>query len=106
MADENERITVEILLRTADGKSLDASSIRRGPDPKALRRVRELMMAHGIECHELPFGVACTAARPKLALVIGPAVLQARPGDSLPCPSALADIVDQITVPAEPEFFP
>lgn len=97
MSDE-ESVALEVLLKNVEPGTT--------ANPGDLARVRRAFESSGAVCHAVPFGLVCMASRDQIARLFGPASASVGPGDSLPVPAALADVVEQITVPRRPEFFP
>src|SRR5262249_30160541 len=97
MSDE-ERIALEIVLKNAQPGA--------APNPGDVAQVRRAVEASGAVCLAVPFGLVCTATRAQLAQLFGGASASVAPGDALAVPAGLADVVEQITFPRKPEFFP
>jgi hypothetical protein len=94
---------------TQSGDQLVLEIIARRPAPPGAPTeadLRSTLFSHGITCHPVSFGMVCRGERSRLAQVFGSQALDARPGDSLRAPDPYADLIEQITVPVAPDFFP
>lgn len=96
--EESIAIALEILLKNVQPGT--------AVNPGDVARVRRAFESSGAVCHSAPFGLFCTASRAQLARLFGAASASVGPGDSLPVPAGLADVVERITIPRKPEFFP
>lgn len=72
------------------------------PGEARVDEVRRWFIRHGAQCHDTGFGVACTMPRTEAAALLGGDL---RPGVQVDPPAAIAHLVDQVTVPVEPELF-
>lgn len=72
------------------------------PTEAQIDQVRRWFIRHGAQCHDTGFGVACTMPRARAAALFGGDL---QPGEQVDPPAAIAHLVDQVTVPVEPELF-
>ncbi len=103
MADDATSVRFDVLVtadRTASGED---GSLPPRPSGQRVDEVRRWLIARGAECHPTGFGVACTMPRSVAEALFGSTATA--PGTELTVPAPIAHLVDQITVPAEPEHF-
>lgn len=99
-----DELTVEILVHPAAGGGVAGAPPR--PAPGVVEKLRRQLAGRGVVCHATPFGLVCTAGREAMGRIFGPSAETAGPGATLPVPTDLADVIEQVTVPVMPELFP
>jgi hypothetical protein len=116
--DELPLVTFEVLLRTAgSGRQPHLGNLGDfQPKPDAIERCRRWMVLHGVNCRPANFSLACSAPGQVFASLFsvnisrnpnsGPGQPSVLVYGDIRVPAEIADIVDQVNLPAAPEFFP
>jgi hypothetical protein len=90
------------VLVTADGTASESGRAPSHPSRDRIGQCNRWLAEQGAECHPTGFGLACTMPRSAAESLFGTAI---RAGEELTVPTPIAHLVDQITVPVEPELF-
>lgn len=96
------RVRFDVLI-VADGAQSPADpGAPPRPSGQRVEHCRRWFAARGADCHPTSFGLACTMSRSQAEALFGAAAVA---GAELPAPAEVAGLIEQITVPAEPELF-
>jgi hypothetical protein len=109
-------IKFDVLIRSeSSGKLPSLATVEKFHAPaEAVEKCRRWFAGRGVNCHATPFGLACNAPPQIFASIFEVEVTPVDPGTSksghktqgtIHIPYEIADLVDQITITVEPEFF-
>ena len=111
-----DQVSFDLLLRTAgSGRIPTVENIHEFHAPaEEIEKCRRWFASQGITCHATQFGLACTATRESFESIFsvrltptqgGPGAHSHQMSEEAKPPPELADLIDQITLSAPPEFF-
>ncbi|MGH0037255.1 MAG: hypothetical protein ACQGVK_19695 [Myxococcota bacterium] len=112
-----DRVRFDVLLRApGSGREASVGTIAdHRVDPDAIERCRRVLADRGVTCHPTDFGLVCDASKVVFEGTFGVELARSAEGHTgrpawamlgVPAPpESIADLVDQITIAAEPELF-
>ena len=114
---EDDRVEIEILLKPAgSGGPADIRTLSAlKPDPGEIERCRRWFAERGLTAHSTDFGLVCAGSKADVEATFSVKLVAASglPGTppltaqgAFTAPAELADVIDSITLPGRPEFFP
>ncbi len=110
-------VEVEVLLKPAGAgraETTDTVSSRK-PNPGDIERSRRWFAARGLNAYATEFGVVCSGPKALVEEVFRTKLMGGCGGSGMPVfqakasltpPDELAELIDSITLPGRPEFFP
>ena len=114
---EHDRVEIEVLLKPAGAGFVDrvGGAATRRPDPGDVERCRRWFANRGLSAHATDFGVVCSGPKAAIEEIFGVKLLAADAGFGMPPfiaepalapPAELAELIEAVTIPGRPEFFP
>jgi hypothetical protein len=112
-----EQVAFDVLLRApASGRTPHVATIDQfRPDPENIEKCRRWLAGEGVTCYATDFGLACSAPCELFESLFGVSLKPVRPASpgrppfeivgEIRSPAEVADMIDQVSISAPPEFF-